>query len=209
MVHIHIASCRHVSLDTIVRQYGSQLTPGIIDNALSYRMEDDAKRFLLGRILLLRGMIKTGAPAPSLASLAYTKYKKPFMPGGYHFNISHSGEYVMCAISNEPLGIDIEEIKPVDLADFSHCFTIAERRSMLASADPLPAFYRLWTLKEAVIKADGRGMHIPLADVQVDGNKVHTDTGLWYVSEIPSAPGYITHLATSRPLEKNYSLYQL
>lgn len=34
----------------------------------------------------------------------------------FHFNLSHSGDWVVCAIDDAPVGIDIEEIKPIDLA---------------------------------------------------------------------------------------------
>ncbi len=51
-------------------------------------------------------------------------YGKPYLNGypNYYFNISHSGEFVVCAISNNPVGIDIEQIKQIEYEEIAKSF---------------------------------------------------------------------------------------
>jgi hypothetical protein len=74
-----------------------------------------------------------------------------------HFNISHSGELVALAIAHEPVGIDIEEIRVTrDLHRIARRFFSAEEAERVdADADQ---FFRIWTAKEAVVKAIGSGV---------------------------------------------------
>jgi len=89
------------------------------------------------------------------------------------FNISHSGEVALAAISlQSEVGIDLESIKP----DFKHPeisthFFAIEEQSWLAGFPPeqqAAAFYRLWTCKEAVLKGEGSGLTRSLEQVKID-----------------------------------------
>jgi 4'-phosphopantetheinyl transferase len=92
----------------------------------------------------------------------YTKIGKPFIniPSGLHFNISHSADWSVCAISEFPVGIDIEIIQPIDLSIAKDCFTENEYKTMTGFADKtaqLNYFYHIWTIKESYLKAIGSG----------------------------------------------------
>ena len=67
-------------------------------------------------------------------------------------NVSHSGSLVLCACSRQRVGIDCEEIgcAPAIPSEF---FTAQERDWMSQQEDPNRAFFRLWTVKESIIKA--------------------------------------------------------
>lgn len=72
----------------------------------------------------------------------------------FHFNSSHAGEVVICAFSNTyELGIDIEEIKDIELDAFKDQRTANEWRAVVQAESKQEAFYEYWTKKEAVIKA--------------------------------------------------------
>lgn len=75
------------------------------------------------------------------------------------FNLSHSGDSVAVAIADRPVGVDIECHRPLeDGAGIARTvFHARELQWLQAQADFLPAFYQLWTLKEAVLKAMGKG----------------------------------------------------
>ncbi|HKO54622.1 MAG TPA: 4'-phosphopantetheinyl transferase superfamily protein [Thermoanaerobaculia bacterium] len=83
---------------------------------------------------------------------------KPRLASGeLHFNISHSGELVAVAIAMEPVGIDVEEIRPTRelLAIARRFFSAEEARRVEQDADQ---FFRVWTAKEAIVKAIGSGV---------------------------------------------------
>ena len=88
------------------------------------------------------------------------------------FNVSHSGEIALLAFSlNQEIGVDVEfkrgEVDFVALADMS--FSNEERAAILACdpEDRANLFYEYWTCKEACIKADGRGLSVPLDQFSV------------------------------------------
>jgi 4'-phosphopantetheinyl transferase len=96
----------------------------------------------------------------------YNEYGKPCIlePKDIHFNISHSGDWVVCAIDNKPIGIDVETIKPIDLNIARRFFTVEEYNHLMKKDEynRIRYFYMLWTLKESYIKAIGKGLKIPL-----------------------------------------------
>jgi 4'-phosphopantetheinyl transferase len=90
---------------------------------------------------------------------------KPYIKGcPIHFNVSHAAEFVVCAFSEQVVGIDIEQIKEVDLQIAKRFFCQCEYEDLLAQkmSDRLDYFYSLWTLKESYIKWLGTGMSTPL-----------------------------------------------
>lgn len=94
------------------------------------------------------------------------EYGKPHLKNfdKFHFNISHSGKWVLCAISDKPIGIDVEKIKDLDIKIADRFFSKQEVEDLYNKNenDRLKYFFDLWTLKESYIKADGRGLNIPL-----------------------------------------------
>jgi len=94
------------------------------------------------------------------------EFGKPFLKDrlDFHFNISHSGKWVICAIDSTPIGIDIEEVLPIDLSIAAVFFTDEEYQEILdrTGDERLFYFYELWTLKESYLKAVGKGLFLPL-----------------------------------------------
>ena len=85
------------------------------------------------------------------------KNGKPYLQGlPVHFSLSHSGEFVLCAISEAAVGCDIQQIKSTDLRLARRYFT-PEEIKLTESAPAL--FYRLWVLKESFGKAQGSGLN--------------------------------------------------
>lgn len=77
-----------------------------------------------------------------------------------HFNISHSGYYVVCAVATKELGIDVERIRKVNLRIAERFFSASEIHDLMAcdEADRMHYFITLWTIKESYLKAIGRGL---------------------------------------------------
>ncbi|MEM7083897.1 MAG: 4'-phosphopantetheinyl transferase superfamily protein [Pseudomonadota bacterium] len=87
------------------------------------------------------------------------------------FNLSHSHEKALIAIGDRDVGCDIEYVKPIrDWAAVTRRFFSAHEQHELAKLperDKLAAFYRVWTRKEAVIKATGQGLRADLRSFDV------------------------------------------
>jgi 4'-phosphopantetheinyl transferase len=77
-----------------------------------------------------------------------------------HFNISHSGHYVVCAVAETEIGIDVERIRNVNLSIAERFFSPSEIDDLMACEENkrMHYFITLWTIKESYLKAIGRGL---------------------------------------------------
>lgn len=133
----------------------SELPDDQQERALRYRSEIDRKCFVLGRMLLKKGLKKFDLQA-DLNDLGYQKSGKPFL-SSVCFSISHSKGKVICVVSDEgEIGVDIEVDRPLELNHFEAFFKKEEWLDILGAEEPKKRFYWYWTRKEAVIKATGK-----------------------------------------------------
>lgn len=181
--------------------YLQQAPPVIQKKIMSFKQWQDAERSLAGNILLLKGLQWLDIPGYELSQLKYTPFQKPYFDESLHFNISHSGQYTICAISQANLvGIDVEEIKEIPLMDFTDFFYDKEWQEVLHAPDPLRAFYILWTKKEAFLKVIGSGLNVPLNQVIIENNRIRWQNSAWLLQEIPLDPTHICHICSNEPL---------
>jgi 4'-phosphopantetheinyl transferase len=179
------------------RRYLAQMPSPIRERIERYRRWADRQAGLLGKLLLVEGLRRCGRPA-ELERLAWDAAGRPFLPGGTDLNISHSGAYVVCALAHGGrVGIDIEQVRPIPLSDFRTQMTPAQWAKIAAPDGGLYPFFRLWTQKEAVVKADGRGLAVPLTRIVPNGGRAWLDGTVWAVREVGIAEGYVCHLAAS------------
>lgn len=129
------------------------------------------KRLSLGvEMLLMHACHDFGIDYAS-QHIDYECYKKPFFAGSnLHFNLSHSEKRVMCAMSVNPVGCDVEQITDIDL-DIARKFFFRNEFEAIekgqTQADKNDIFFRLWTLKESFMKCTGLGFHLPLNEFEV------------------------------------------
>jgi 4'-phosphopantetheinyl transferase len=130
----------------------------------------DAQRSLLGE-LMIRQLLSQRIPVPPGQIKIRTGEKgKPYLPGHpVHFNLSHSGEWVVAALAASPVGIDVERIKPNKLRIARRFFTEKEFAAIIAQPEDLQPdyFFELWTLKESYLKATGKGLTQSLGSFSV------------------------------------------
>lgn len=136
------------------------------ERIMKFKLYKDALRTLAADILIRNIIInKAGLKNPDIL-FKRNQYGKPCLKNtpDFQFNLSHSGQWVVCVVSNVPVGIDIEEIKPIDLKIAIRFFAKEELKDLFSLVEPerLPYFYDLWTLKESYIKALGKGLSVPL-----------------------------------------------
>ena len=171
-----------------------QLPPALQQKPLRFRRWEDAHANILGKHLLRQALENAGYPA-GLEHLRYTPEDKPWLDGGPHFNISHSGNRVVCLLSTKGrVGIDIELLHPIGFEDFQTQFTPKEWLAIRSSASPTDMFFRFWTAKESLIKADGRGLGIPLLQLDVsEYQPITLDGTTWQLRPLDCFPGYAAH----------------
>lgn len=104
------------------------------------------------------------------------EYGKPSLFGteDFYFNVSHSGEWIVCAIDDKPVGIDIERIVQIDLNIAESFFSLDEQEFINQGCnidEKRNRFYRVWTLKESYLKAIGVGLSINLNSFSVANKK--------------------------------------
>lgn len=99
----------------------------------------------------------TGKEMPQIR---ITDRGKPYFPEGcLHFSISHTKNYVFCALSDAPIGIDAEEVdRDIDLRLAEKILSPSEKAQYDASADKRTALLTFWVLKEAQAKSTGIGL---------------------------------------------------
>ncbi|MED4829453.1 4'-phosphopantetheinyl transferase superfamily protein [Bacillus atrophaeus] len=133
--------------------------------------EEDAHRTLLGDVLV-RSVISEKYGVNKAGIDFFTQeYGKPYAPAfpDIDFNISHSGRWVICAIDAEPIGADIEKMKPISLDIAKRFFSETEYRDLLSTHkdEQISYFYHLWSMKESFIKQAGKGLSLPLDSFSV------------------------------------------
>jgi len=140
-----------------------------ISDFFSYK---DSQRTLIGDLLARYIICKKYNMKNTDIIFFKNEYGKPFLKNypHFYFNISHSKDYVVCAVSDMPIGIDIELVKNINLNVAKRFFSASEYNYLLTQPkeEQLDYFYKLWTLKESYIKAVGKGLSIPLNSFSIN-----------------------------------------
>lgn len=124
------------------------------------KMLDDKKRCITSGLLIKRFF--------GDKCIRLNEWGKPFAPDGGCFNISHSGSYVLFALSDFEIGCDIERIRFLNpLKTGRAVFGENERQYIADSYDKIGSFFKLWTKKESLLKCIGEGFHRSAKSVDV------------------------------------------
>jgi len=157
---------------------------------------DVRRRFVAGRAGLRALLCDWTGASPGELALRSGPHGKPMLESGPHFNLSHSGDLAVCALApDREVGVDVEGLRPVPEAG-----PIAERwlgpdaPGMLAAAgtNREVVFLRLWTRREAFLKASGVGI------AAAEDRQPQPDPGRWETWDIDPAPGYVGALVAAR-----------
>jgi len=148
------------------------------EKSLRYRMEEDKQRYIFSRGALRSLLGKYLRKSPETIEFKAGPNKKPLLKSDrdqeLHFNISHSGDFVLIAVSEDAVGVDIEKIDPhfrfreILTGNFSQ----AEIELIEHAANPRETFYWLWTRKESLLKACSKGLIDNLDAISVLDDRV-------------------------------------
>ena len=185
-----------------------------------FRFDRDRRRAIVRRAALRAIVAAYVNASPEELKFAYGAQGKPgladpFSGSGIQFNVSFSGELALCALALSPLGIDLEACRHVENAALvaKHFFTAQEIDVQNAAEDPNQVFLRHWTRKEALIKATGSGLSVPLNsfDVSWPSDDMARSATLpeasgnltsWWLRDLVPCSGWLAALATGRPMSK-------
>nr|WP_199067355.1 4'-phosphopantetheinyl transferase superfamily protein [Chromobacterium sp. ASV5] len=126
-----------------------------------YRQARSRRQFARTRAALRLLLAGLEACPPRALAFETGESGKPFLADSpWHFNVSHSGRYALLAFSRRgPLGVDVEEMRPAaDLPALCELAFREDERAACGQGGDLAAFYRQWSVKEAVLKAWGAGI---------------------------------------------------
>lgn len=161
---IYIADISVLKEASVFESYLKKVPEYRQKKAMSFKFEK-GKMQSLGVGILLRLACKEAGLEDADEHIAYGENEKPYLVDfpDVQFNLSHSGERVMCVISPFEVGCDVEIIKG-DRGRLAGRFFKPEESAWIKHFETLElqseAFYRLWTLKECYMKVTGRGMSL-------------------------------------------------
>lgn len=138
--------------------------------------KEDKIRTLIGEILIRTIIVQELRINNKYIIFNKNKYGKPYLKGYpiINFNISHSKDFVVCAIDNKPIGIDIEDIKHIEYNDIAKDFFTVNEFNYITKQNleaQISRFFEIWTLKESYIKCCGQGLSTPLKSFSIDIDK--------------------------------------
>jgi 4'-phosphopantetheinyl transferase len=165
----------------------------------------DRSLHLLGKMLLIKALNKCSAESLLENPMYYDKYGKLRFETSTNidFSISHSHNCVICAVIKEgKVGVDVEKIVSLNIHELAFTMTSQEWELIKTNTDPTRTFFKFWTYKESVMKADGRGLAIAFEDIHIKNNIAILNSTEWYIHELPLNDEYCISVTTNR-LETN------
>lgn len=197
------------------------LLPGDVFEAASrFRFIEGIQRKILGDALMRMAIWQNYGVEPGKLKIAVATAGKPYLQShpDIHFNISHSGHWVVVAVSEAEVGIDVERIKKVNLGIAERFYSEKEKQQLfsLPPATQTEFFFDLWTLKESFLKAIGTGLTKSLKSftIQIEAHRVllhetTEKTGL-LLKQFNIEPGYkLAVCSKSGLIDENLSILEV
>lgn len=216
-VHLFYTRADRISDPCLLKQYKDCLSPAELRKAGRYMAKADRHLSLVSRALVRYVIAEVTGQPPSTLRFSTNEYGKPFLAqsSDIHFNLSHSHGAAVCALCRgAAIGVDVEDAqRQTNLSIASRFFSLPEAHlvSKSSGTEKTKMFFDIWTLKEAYIKAVGKGLSIPLDSfsfnaidpvIQITFNDTGHIDPMWQFSQWRPEPGKIVAAAvrSSSPL---------
>ena len=213
---IHLYCAQLDALATRLDDFAALLNEDEHARAARFYFARDRQRFIIARGCLRIILSRYLADEAAQIQFDYNAFGKPhlaapYAASGLTFNLAHSGEFALYALAYQrQVGVDIEQIRPAVAYEqlARQVFSQAEQQSLrrVPAAQRREAFFNGWTRKEAYIKAQGRGLSLPLDQFTVtlapdeaprllSTAHAPAEAARWSLQAIPTAPGYVGAVA--------------
>ena len=177
-----------------------------------FKADRHRDQYIRGRGRLRQILADYMQQAPGVVVFRYGARDKPYVAApGPHFNLSHTDDFAALAVCAEcEVGIDVERIRPIERDIAERYFSAAEVEALgrVDDDDWFDAFYRIWTAKEAVIKALGEGLSlgldrfsVPVGRDDPEGVRFHGDgiaAQRWALARLRPSAGIVGCVAIER-----------
>ena len=159
--NLHLAAD---SVENLFRGDFEFLFPSILNERIRRKKNPNAKKQSVAAYILLNNILREYYNT-TLCDLMFTENGKPYLENGPFFSVSHTEGYVCVAVSRYPIGVDIEQIRNFDNKVLDRYFSASEKR-YISNKNSAQRFFKLWTLKEAIIKREDRTLS-QIADIKL------------------------------------------
>jgi len=159
--------------EDILENLSLLISPEKRNRIKQFTHKQDKIRTLMGELLIRTLLTEQLGIENKYLTFEQNPYGKPYLKNfpNVNFNISHSSGFVVCAIDAKPIGIDIEEVKPLDYETIADNFFSESELNYIFkhSLDlRLSKFFEIWTLKESYIKCCGQGLSTRLQSFSIE-----------------------------------------
>ena len=174
---LYVADIECLENEQIFEEYLCKVNEQRRAKVLRCKNEEDRRRTLLAGVLLRYALENAGLSYNDL-EFAATKEGKPYLAShqDVSFSLSHSGKYAVCMIADQNVGVDVEsrkrkllvegnQEKILSVASKSFSEAEYERLVSVSGEEQIESFLRLWTRKEAVSKAVGKGLAMDFSKI--------------------------------------------
>lgn len=196
--YLKVYGCHiHQLCDEQTSQHLLDTLPLILkERIVIYKDWKDRQSRIAGKLLLSWLLNEIGANEfADLHQLKFGIHNKPYFDGDLEFNIAHSGDVVICGVSQKKvIGVDIELVRPIEIVEFTAYFLAEDIYTINNNSQPTKMFYQLWTRREALSKALGTGVMMNTPALFYKG-KCIIDQREFELTNIAVIDGYIAALA--------------
>jgi len=174
---VHLSWVSLGGIEAFFDEFEARLPADERQRSARFRVASARHRFVLARTLLRRRLGDALNVDPTALVFANGERGKPHMvipdlARPPHFNLSHSGDVVVLAVAPTEVGVDVESMREVANAErLARRFFSPAEHEIVHGVDVTErdrAFLRIWTQKEAYLKATGLGVGMPLREVETE-----------------------------------------
>ncbi len=159
----YIKRCADLT-DPLEDPEGMSLLPEIRREKIKkYKTPADRKRGFCAGLMIAEHLKAHGKSADEIR---YNEHGRPYL-NGLDFNISHTGDYVVMALSDFPVGCDIEQIRRGKDSIIKRFFSTSEKEWMEDAKNRQAAFCQIWTARESYVKYTGEGISLDFQRYEV------------------------------------------
>jgi len=174
-----------------------------------YINKRDMYSSLLSELIVRRELFKKLSICNKDIEFEYGENGKPYVDyDNCEFNMSHSGDYVLCGLDDSKIGVDIEQVRYCDFYNIDRVFSDNEKELFYNKlTDKESMFYRTWVLKETYLKATGIGFSINVKSIDLDLNNPRITYGGWFFKEYDLMKNYKIAVCSESGLFTNEITY--